>query len=389
MNLKEMKARLTEIAAEAKIAEVKNDSEALDKLLDEANEISAKIEKANKLNRLQKIADECEDGGKMEEPGGENSTVKRGKALMNGEKVHMNKAIISPKASISLSNTVTPQHTATDVKETFNDVSNIIDTVKAISFDGGESYKRGFVKSYGEGDYTAEGEDYKETDPSTDVVEIKKTKITAYTEEPDEIRKLAPAAYDNTIKNSVSRSVRKKIANQIIIGDGKTDHICGIFNAPENVIPKSSDISVSEITATTLDEIIYSFGGDEDVEGFCGLILNKSDLKAFATLRNADGHKVYDVKPNGNTGTIDNIPYIISSACPAVSNSKTTVGAYCMAYGPYQNYELALFSDIDVEESAHYKFRSGQIAHRADVYVGGGVAAYKGFLRIKKAAAEA
>lgn len=102
-------------------------------------------------------------------------------------------------------------------------------------------------------------------------------------------------------------------------------------------------MEVTAITGTTLDDIIYSYGGEEDVEGFCGLILNKADLKAFAKLRTDDGKKVYDIKNNGNSGTIDGVPFIINSACKAVSAPGTTKGEYCMAYGPFFNYELAVF----------------------------------------------
>ena len=55
-----------------------------------------------------------------------------------------------------------------------------------------------------------------------------------------------------------------------------------------------------------------------------------------------------------------------------------------MAYGPLSNYELPVFSDMDVQHSSHYKFKQGQIAHRADIFSGGNVAAYNGFLRVKK-----
>ena len=55
-----------------------------------------------------------------------------------------------------------------------------------------------------------------------------------------------------------------------------------------------------------------------------------------------------------------------------------------MAYGPLSNYELPVFSDIDIQRSTHYKFKQGQIAHRGDVFAGGNVAAYNGFLRVKK-----
>ena len=96
---------------------------------------------------------------------------------------------------------------------------------------------------------------------------------------------------------------------------------------------------------------------------------------------------MYTVTNHGNTGTIDGVPYIINSACPALSASATAANTKCMAYGPYQNYELAIFSDLDVQHSTDYKFKEGQIAHKAEIYAGGNVAVWNGFLRVKKVAA--
>ena len=172
----------------------------------------------------------------------------------------------------------------------------------------------------------------------------------------------------------------------IVVGAGTTNTFTGIFNAPSKVIDGSTDVEIAEITATTLDDIIYSYGGDEDVEGNCGLILSKQDLKAFAMLRNSEDRKVYDVKTRGNTGTIDGVPFIINSACPALSNVATAVGTKCMAYGPYHNYEMPVFSDLEVQHSTDYKFREGQIAHKAEFYAGGNVVAWNGFVRVKKKA---
>ena len=42
-----------------------------------------------------------------------------------------------------------------------------------------------------------------------------------------------------------------------------------------------------------------------------------------------------------------------------------------------------------MERSKHVKFRQGQIAHRGDIFVGGNVAAYNGFVRVKKGSAAA
>ena len=117
------------------------------------------------------------------------------------------------------------------------------------------------------------------------------------------------------------------------------------------------------------------------------LILSKKDLRAFAKLRGTDKKKLHDIKTNGNAGTIDGIPFIINSACGAVSDAATAAGAYCMAYGSLSNYQKVIFSDVDIQLSTHYKFKQGNIAHRGSVFMGGNVVAHNGFIRVKKAGA--
>ncbi len=385
MTIKEMKARLRAIGAEAQQVK-EGDTEALNKLLGEAKDLEAKIEEAENRQRLSQMADNAlEDGEEKHGEDGEdakNKAAERGRNLKAGKKVSFSNAISS-------GDTVMPGHTATDVKPTFNDTSSLIDRVTIVPLPGGESYKRGFEKSNGIGNYTAEGANYNEAEPEFGYAEMTKTKITAYCEEPEEITKLAPSAYSNVIESSSVRAVRKFISRQILIGNGGTGKLFGIFHNPESpeddIIDRETDIEIGEIDADTLDDIVYAFGGDEDVESASVLILNKKDLQAFARVRKTNGDKAYKIVNHGNTGTIDEIPYIINSACGAISNSDTAEGTYCMAYGPLENYELPVFSDMDVQHSGHYKFRQGQIAHRADIFVGGNVAAYNGFIRVKKA----
>ena len=159
----------------------------------------------------------------------------------------------------------------------------------------------------------------------------------------------------------------------------------GIFYNPtssaDDIIDRNTDIStITAIDDGTLDEIIYSYGGDEDVEDMAVLILSKKDLKKFAKLRDKQGRKVYTIMNHGNTGTIDEVPYIINSACAEIGG---TADAYCMAYGPLSNYEVAIFSDIDAQKSTEYKFKQGQIAYKACVFMGGNVVAKNGFIRVK------
>ena len=388
----QLNARLKEIGVQAKAAE----GEVLDALLQEAQEISDILDQAKKREQLASFADNVDpddnEGEKDEKS--ENKEVKafdkRGSELKAGKGVQMNAriAVKNVNDTLSVSQTAPVKHTAPDLNQTANPVSALVDLVKAVPLQGGETYERGFVKDYGANGAgaTAEGGNYNAVEPVFGYVTIEKQKVTAYTEEPEEMQKLPNADYDSVVEGSVSKSIRRYLSRQILIGDGTTSNLKGIFfnpvNAADRVIDPDTDI---EITADTLDDIIYSFGGDEEVEGVATLILNKNDLKAFAKLRDEQGRKVYTIVNNGQTGTIDGVPFVINSACAAVSAAATDAGAYVMAYGYLQNYELAIFSDIDVRRSDDYKFKTGQTAFRASMFVGGSVAAWNGFQRVKKA----
>lgn len=393
MSKKELKARLVALNKEA---QDKSGGE-LNAIVEEANtigEILDEIKARENLAAAAKAAEEGEEPG-AGEPGGEGNEpkdqarAKSGRALKDGKKVTFAaKVLVSPKAALTTTDgsVVIPKYTSPDIMPTFNNVSSLIDRVKTVPLPGGESYKRPFVKSYGDGaGSTNEGADYNLSEPNFGYAEIVREKITAYAEEPEEMVKLPDADYDGVVEESVTRAIKRYASRQILIGPGGTGKFRGIFYNPaeedEQIIDPATDITtITAITETTLDEIIYSYGGDEEVEDVAVLILNKKDLKKFAMLRDKQGRKVYTIKNHGNTGTIDEVPYIINSACTEVGG---TAEAYCMAYGPLSNYEVAVFSDIDARRSEHYKFKQGQIAYRADVFMGGNVVAKNGFIRVK------
>ncbi|MDL2418098.1 phage major capsid protein [Bacillus tropicus] len=303
------------------------------------------------------------------------ASEKRGQALMENRSVTVGSGTV-----------VLPKHTASDIRPTFNEVSTLIDRVSTKTLKGGESYQQPYLESYGEGDYTTEGNDYANAETKFGYADITKAKITAYSEDTEELQKLPAADYDGEVMKGITVATRKKITREILIGTGATNRLIGIFSTATKAIDSTTDLEISKIDASTLDDIIYSYGGDEDVEDAAVLILNKKDLKAFAKLRTDDGKKVYNVVSNGNSGTIDGVPFIINSACKAVSDAATTAGQFNMAYGPLSNYQLTIFSDMDVQRSTDFKFKQGMIAHRGSIFAGGNVISKNGFLRVKKAA---
>jgi HK97 family phage major capsid protein len=280
---------------------------------------------------------------------------------------------------------VLPKHTSSSINGTFNQISTLLDRVKLTPMSGGESFQQPYEVSHGEGGYTDEAGNYIDVEVETDYATIGKTKITAYSEVTEEVQKLPAANYEGLVIGGVGKALRQKITKEILVGNGGVNQLTGIFSNQAKAIDPATDLAISAITADTLDEIIFSYGNKEDVEAVATLILSKADLKAFAMLRDGQDKKVYEVKSQGNVGTIDGVPYIINSVCAPVSVAGTPAGAYAMAYGVLQNYELVTFSGTDIQRSTDFKFKQGMIAHKGSVFVGGNVVAHNGFLRVKKA----
>ena len=316
---------------------------------------------------------------------------KRGADLRTGKAIKMPN-LEARAAVMSTSGLVIEKKYSRELNPKFNEVSSLIDRVHNVPLAGGESYTKGFEVSGGEGDYTAEGAAASEFEPKYDFVEIAKAKITAYAEITEEIKKLPNIDYVTYVSGEVRKALRKKITRQIIVGAGTANTLCGIYNAPENVMPKADDLELAEINKDTLGEIVMSYGGDEEVEAAAVLVLSKADLQAFSKVRFEDGRKAYKINRQGNTGTIEEADggvgcdFIINGACNSLSNSATAAGSYTMVYGNPDLYEMPTFSDIEIKESGDYKFKEGMIAFKGVVFTGGNVTAHKGWKRIKKVA---
>lgn len=329
----------------------------------------------------------------------ENGFASRGKAMLDGNKGSENKEQRMEaygkdlregrSVTVASGTIVLPHESSNTINPSFLTVSNLVDAVNTLILPGGESYDQPYEITNAPGAYTEEGAAAADADTTFGKAAITKAKITAYSEMSEEIDRLAEAPYAEAVMDGIQKSVRRKLAAEIMVGSGETNTLTGIFSDKAAAIDKATDLSIAAIDNETLDNIIYGYGGDEAVEGNNVLILNKKDLAAFAKLRTTDGHKYHDIRPSGNggSGTIDGTPYIINSACGAVSDSKTTANTYCMAYGNLANYQLTLFSDLDIQKSTDYKFKEGMIAHRGVAFAGGNVVSYNGFIRVKKGTA--
>lgn len=288
--------------------------------------------------------------------------------------------------TVASSKLLTPTHTSSEITQPFAQLSSLVDNMDITTLQNGDTYEKAFVKTIPMAGITEEEDAYTTAEPTFDYATINKIKITAYAEVSEEAEKLANADYAGEVFKDVGLALRKKLAEQILKGSG-TQQLVGIFsNSAENkAIDAAQDLEIEEIDATTLDRIIYAYGGDEEVEGTAALILNKADLMAFAMLRDGNGNRVYDIKHTERT--INGIPFYINSNCAALSNEATEAATYCMAYGDPKNYGLTQFGEVEIRKSNDYKFKEGQTAYKASGFFGGNTVKWKGFLRVKKKAA--
>lgn len=377
--LKELLATMAGLESESRnketgVERLADINDEMDKLIEKRDNLEAQIRKANE--EAFKRAGKAVDLGK-EDP-----------AKLADEEAEQRIRALKQNRAITLStlDTLTVNHQASNIKGTFNQVSSLLDLVTYKYLPGGESYTQAFMKAYGEGGYTAEGADAVESEPTWGYARIDKTKITAYTEVSEEFEKLKPSFYLTEIQRNLTISLRKTLAKEIVIGNGDTGHITGILAPAAKVVAleTAKDLEIGAIDEHTLNEIILSFGGDEEI--YRGvLVLNKSILKSFLKVRGSDKKPVYKV--DFVNQTIDGVPYVISSHIK--DHDTATAGEYTIVYGTLGHYDLVAFSPIEMSKSTDFKFRQGQIAYRAVGMFGGNTTSFNAFLRVKKAGAGA
>lgn len=311
---------------------------------------------------------------------------KMGEDLIQNRTVILDSTVLIPKKQ---SGTLTPFP--------FNQVSHIFDAVKYTPIINGETYESPYIVANGIGDYTEQpsvtgtGGKYNSVSPTWDKATITKTKITAYGEITKELERTPVANYANAVEANITISLRRKLAREIVVGDGATGHFTGIFSATLNGKNTVADYKIGAINENTLDEIVLNYGGDEDIESKMSLLLNKLTLLAFSKVRGSDKRKVYTI--NYEAGTIDGIKFFTSSDVKAFNKATAGVestnggrGDAFLAYGDFNKYEVGVFSNIEAAKSTDFKFDQGITAFRGDVYMGGNVVGYKAFMRVFKGA---
>lgn len=228
-------------------------------------------------------------------------------------------------------------------------------------------------------------------DPTFGVAKISPFELTTTSYVDRNIARLTPANYYAKVFNMAMRSMRRDTVKMIFNGDGQaTNDMFGIKTA-KNVAGASifATLDVEEVGPDLLTDLMFAYGGDEELGGNCRLYLNKADLLALGKLRGTnEKRRLFDIVPdaaNPNTGTIREggtiVPYSISSKLTTLSTATQGEEAIqTMVYGDPMNYELGLFGDYTVRVDESIKGVERMLTILGDAMVGGNLIVDKGFV---------
>lgn len=241
-------------------------------------------------------------------------------------------------------------------------VSSIVDMVKVVDASGMGAYKVAYQLTDATAATTAEGDEYHAGEPTFDFVEIKPQTETVLSYISKQARKQTPLAYAAKVNESALVALRKRAAAIIT----------------EKLLASKLNVSLSAIALDEkfLRKVALSYGGDESVVGAAVLQIAKADLITLGDVRGSDKKPVYEITPdasNPNTGVIKDgglaVHYVINSNL-----------AGKQVYGQMHNFELALFSDYEINVSEDFAFNKGLLAISGDVELGGDVTVQGGFV---------
>lgn len=241
-------------------------------------------------------------------------------------------------------------------------VSSIVDLVKITDASGMGAYKVAYVNTDATAATQTEGGAYNASEPTFGFVEITPQTEAVLSYISKQARKQTPLNYQQKVNESALVALRKRAAKII------TDKI--VASSLNVALP----ITLNE---TALRKIAFNYGGDESIVGAATLLINKADLVTLGDVRGSDKKPVYEITPdagNPNTGVIRDgglaVPYCIDSNLPTGT----------LVYGQTKGFELALFSNYEINVSEDFAFDKGLLAIRGDVELGGDVIVKGGFV---------
>ena len=348
---------------------------------------------------LEKAPDLAEERDKAEE---------RGNTLMRGQEIKFTaqevaKSLFLPQGArekavtLATGTLAQPTGAGTNIRDPLGTrVGSIIDQVYVQDLTGMSSFLEPYVISEfdatGAKVTTAAGTARTaSSDPTFGVAKIAPFELTTTSYVDRNIGRLTPANYYAKVQAMAIRALRRSAVGMIFNGDGQaTNEMFGIKTA-KNVAGSAiyATLNVDAVDADLLTELMFAYGGDEELGGSCWLYLNKADLLALGKIRGTnEKRRLFDIVPdagNPNCGTIREggtiVPYSIASDLTALTGANAASAAVqAMVYGDPANYELGLFGDFTVRVDESIKGVERMLTILGDAMIGGNLIVDKGFV---------
>lgn len=388
--LKEMEGDLTE----ERLAELEAEQTALAK---EKDMLERKINVRGRLQSMAPEEDKPAEGPAEDEAEARAAKIQEsGHLVIKADEVRKFMGGTARAVTLATGTLTKPTGTGETIRDNLEGISSIVDQVYTQDLTGLTSYEEPYVVSELDASEREDGKAGTAYDPTFAVAVIQPTDISTTAYVSKNIKRLNPLAYEEKVRSMALKALRRKLASYIANGDGK--NFFGIKTAKNkdgNAIYKTYTVEETKIKDDTLRNIVFTYGGSEEIGAGARLYLTKEDLAAFGKVRGTNEKKpVYEITAdagNANCGTIKDggtiVPYTLVGSLQSLSTAKQGAEpVQTMLYGDPKNFEVGLFGDYTIEVSKDYKFAEGLLTIMGEVMAGGNLIVHEGFVVVTLAA---
>lgn len=264
-----------------------------------------------------------------------------------------------------------PTAAANQIGELPTVVSSIVDDVEVIDATGTGAWTFPYRKTDGVAADVTEGQTIGGTPGTFDKVTINPEVWGILDEISNQVKKMTPVNYQQSVQNNAYLALRRKARNEIVTNVLASDLV--------------ESITGMALDATYVRKLVLGYDADESVAGNAKLYINKADLQTLGAVRGTNEKKaVYEIEfTDANNGTIkDGAMLVPFSICAGLT-------AGTQLYGNPKTIKMLMWDNYEVstDEGGDY-FKRNMLGIRGVQTAGADLAVWHGMQKITQAQAQ-